>query len=43
MEETRWESRTAEALLEEFFSRDNLRQLALSAGGAAGLSAAGAG
>ena len=32
MEETRWESRTAEALLEEFFSRDNLRQLALSAG-----------
>ena len=32
MEETRWESRTAEALLEEFFSRDDLRQLALSAG-----------
>ena len=32
MEETRWESRTAEALLEELFSRDNLRQLALSAG-----------
>lgn len=32
MEEKRWESCNAEALLEEFFSQDNLRQLALSTG-----------
>ena len=32
MEEKRWESCNAEALLEEFFSQDDLRQLALSTG-----------
>ena len=32
MEEKRWESCNAEALLDEFFSQDNLRQLALSTG-----------
>ena len=32
MEEKRWESCSAEALLEEFFSQDDLRQLALSTG-----------
>lgn len=32
MEEKRWESCNAEALLEEFFSQDNFRQLALSTG-----------
>lgn len=32
MEEKRWEFCSAEALLEEFFSQDDLRQLALSAG-----------
>lgn len=32
MEEKRWESCNAEALLDESFSQDNLRQLALSAG-----------
>ena len=32
MEEKRWESCNAEALLDEFFSQDDLRQLALSTG-----------
>ena len=32
MKEKRWESCNAEALLEEFFSQDDLRQLALSTG-----------
>ena len=32
MEEKRWESCNAEALLEEFFSQEDLRQLALSTG-----------
>ena len=32
MEEKRWESCNAEALLDEFFSQNNLRQLALSTG-----------
>ena len=32
MEKKRWETCSAEALLEEFFSQDDLRQLALSAG-----------
>lgn len=32
MDEKRWESCNAEALLEEFFSQDDLRQLALSTG-----------
>ena len=32
MEEKRWESCNAEALLDEFFSQDNLWQLALSTG-----------
>ena len=32
MEEKRWESCNAEALLDEFFSQDNFRQLALSTG-----------
>ena len=32
MEEKRWESCNAEVLLEEFFSQDDLRQLALSTG-----------
>ena len=32
MEEKRWESCNAEALLEKFFSQDDLRQLALSTG-----------
>ena len=32
MEEKRWESCNAETLLEEFFSQDDLRQLALSTG-----------
>ena len=32
MEEKRWESCSAEMLLEEFFSQDDLRQLALSTG-----------
>lgn len=32
MEETRWESCGAEALLDEFFAQDDLRQLALSTG-----------
>lgn len=43
MEEKRWESCNAEALLDEFFSQDDLRQLALSTGGAARLPAYGAG
>ena len=32
MEEKRWESCNAEALLDKFFSQDDLRQLALSTG-----------
>ena len=32
MEEKRWESCNAEALLDESFSQDDLRQLALSTG-----------
>ena len=32
MEEKRWESCNAEALLDEFFSQDDLRQLVLSTG-----------
>ena len=32
MEEKRWESCNAEALLDVFFSQDDLRQLALSTG-----------